>query len=313
MPKIMVTGVNGFVGQHLARELSERGCDIVGVGHDNEPNQNIRQILTHYVQCDLTEQAQVASLDIDKLDAVISLAGLANVGRSFGDPEGYKHINVAVFALLAERLAKESPDTRVVAVSTGAVYDPEQPMPLTETSKTKQSSPYAESKLLMEQEAARLAKAGLDVVVARPFNHSGPGQLPGFLIPDLYQKITDAQTADGIIKVGNLKTRRDYTDVRDIVRAYCDLALSPRLNEGVYNVCSGLSRSGEEILNLMLDALGASDVKVQVDQSLIRPNDPVDLYGSYARLKADTGWMPQIPFEQTIKDFVYINQNSSDT
>src|SRR5690606_2879114 len=122
-------------------------------------------------------------------------------------------------------------------------------LPLTEDSKlTENSSPYSQSKKLMEEAAQNLRSQGLDCVVARPFNHIGPGQLGGFLVPDLYEKIRVASKSGGNILVGNLKTKRDYTDVRDIVKAYADLAASETLDYDVYNVCSGQSRSGEEIL-----------------------------------------------------------------
>ncbi len=175
-------------------------------------------------------------------------------------------------------------------------------MPLTENSALVTSaSPYALSKIAMEQEAARLKKAGLDCVVARPFNHVGPGQEGGFLVPDLYQKISQA---DESLAVGNLKTRRDYTDVRDVVKAYASLVTAPALEHLVYNVCSGRSISGETILELLLDAGGKRSLLLQQDPSLIRPNDPEDLYGSNDRLRQATGWEPTIPLEQTIKDFV---------
>ena len=111
--------------------------------------------------------------------------------------------------------------------------------------------------------------------------------------------------AEPVVKVGNLQAKRDFTDVRDIVRAYTLLALTPSLTHDTYNVCSGKSRSGQEILDLLLSTIGLSEqIAVETDQSLIRPSDPANLYGSYKRLHEETGWKPTVPLEQTIKDFV---------
>jgi GDP-4-dehydro-6-deoxy-D-mannose reductase len=242
---------------------------------------------------------------LDKVNAIINLAGLANVGASFGAEELYKKVNVDVLGIIGERLLELKSKSRLIAISTGAVYDPDQPLPLTEKSKViKSGSPYSMSKLMMEDVAKDLRKRGLDCVTVRPFNHTGPGQAPGFLIPDLFEKLTKFKETGEPVKVGNLSTKRDYTDVRDIVKGYVDLAVSEILEFDLYNICSGTSRSGQDILDLMVEAMGLTGkVKVEVDQSLIRPSDPPELYGSRERLTEETGWEPEIPLEQTIRDF----------
>ena len=308
MLKVLVTGVNGFVGKHIVPELKSRGHEVIGLAHSGPADERISGLLSEYYECDLTKPDEVAKLPLDTINAVINLAGLANVGESFADPEKYKDVNVGILKVLGEALVAMKSGARVIAVSTGAVYDSNQPLPLRETSKTiLDGSPYAISKLLMEETAEELRNDGLDCVVVRPFNHFGPGQLPGFLIPDLYQKIMHAKENREPVKVGNLATRRDYTDVRDIVKAYTDLALAETLGFDTYNVCSGKSRSGQEILDYMLEGLGASELEIEIDQSFIRPSDPPDLRGSYARLKEETGWEPVIPFGQTIKDLIKYN------
>jgi GDP-4-dehydro-6-deoxy-D-mannose reductase len=306
MAQILVTGVNGFVGGHLAARLHEDGHEVIGLGQHPESDPSLRSLLSAYVACDLTDEAAVSSLPLRAIDAVINLAGLAKVGDSFTQAERYKSVNVRVLSVLGQQLLKVNPRTRMVAISTGAVYDPRQPLPLTEQSRLiEQGSPYAESKILMEQAAEELREKGLNCIVVRPFNHSGPGQAPGFLIPDLYSQILQAPQHDHTLKVGNLQSRRDYTDVRDIVRAYAALALSPNLKTTLYNVCSGTSRSGTEILDIMLEVTGNTDnIQVEVDQSLLRPTDPPDLYGSHEPLTTDTGWEPTLSLRQTISDFI---------
>src|SRR5207244_662028 len=128
-------------------------------------------LLDEYARCDLTDSEQVSKLPIDNIDSMINLAGLAKVGDSFKDAEKYKLVNVAVVYVQDERLVREKKQTRVIAISTGALYDPNQALPLTEESTiTRQGSPYALSKALMEDTASKLREQGLDAVVVRPFN-----------------------------------------------------------------------------------------------------------------------------------------------
>lgn len=305
MAQVLVTGCNGFVGKHLIRELVSKGTTVFGLGFEEPAHPEISGLLKDYFQTDLTSSREVAALKLKNIDAVINLAGLAKIGDSFAQPEFYKKVNVEVLTNLGNELVRQNKHARIIAISTGAVYDSKQSMPLTEDSKTVEGvSPYADSKLIMETEAEKLRKLGLDCIVVRPFNHIGPGQEGGFLLPDLLAKIQNAQKTGNVIKVGNLKTKRDYTDVRDIVRGYTMLALAKNLPHQLYNICSGTSHSGEEILQTILNAMNKQDIRVEIDQDLIRPNDPADLFGSNALLAGDTGWQPKIPLEKTIEDFV---------
>lgn len=302
----LITGVNGFVGKHLARELNSRGHEVIGSSLGSKLAPELSGTVSSYFGCDFTNPNQVQALDLSGVEAIISLAGLAQVGASFDNPDKYKQVNVSVLSVLAKRILEDKLSIKVLAVSTGAVYESNQPLPITEKSKlTEAGSPYAQSKILMEQAAKEFSKQGLNCVVVRPFNHIGPGQEEGFLVGDLYAKIIQSKQDGQSLMVGNLNTKRDYTDVRDVVRAYADLAEQTDLSHSLYNVCSGRSVAGTDILKMLLVECGvAGQIEVKVDQSLIRPNDVVDIYGSYDRLKADTGWSPQIPLGKTIKDFV---------
>lgn len=307
MSKVLVTGVNGFVGKHLARELDNRGYEVIGTGLNESPHPQIAEVLSEYVACDLTETNQVDKLPIESYDAIISLAGLARVSESFSNAENYMRVNRLVFSVLAERMLKSSSIARLVSVSTGAVYSPNQPLPLSESSLTiNEGSPYALSKLAMEESTLEYRAKGLDCVIARPFNHTGPGQEPGFLIPDLHAKIMLAKQTDGVVRTGNLQSARDYTDVRDVAKAYADLATRDRLEFDTYNVCSGITAPGSLILELMLASCGISknELDLKLDNNLVRPNDPATLYGSYERLHNATGWRPKIELGKTIQDFV---------
>lgn len=306
---ILITGINGFVGKHLTRELISAGCIVSGASLDKNVAPQIQDLVSSYLPCDLSNKEEVNRLDLSPFDGVISLAGLASVGQSFGQSERYGKINVAVLSNVCSRLIEQGLSPRVIAVSTGAVYENHQAMPLTEESKLiSEGSPYALSKIAMEKAAFEALGHGLpQCIVVRPFNHIGPGQEPGFLVPDMYQKIMMALKTDKVLKTGPLSTKRDYTDVRDVVRAYAGLVLSDSndIVNPVYNICSGRSRSGNEILEEFKKYIPkANTLKTIVDPTLMRKDDPEELVGSNELIKQVIGWRPKIPFEKTIADFV---------
>jgi GDP-4-dehydro-6-deoxy-D-mannose reductase len=174
---------------------------------------------------------------------------------------------------------------------------------MTEDSHILPASPYAVSKICQEEMALHYALRGFEVIIARAFNHMGPGQNTGFLIPDLVKQVVEAEggVSDKIL-VGNLEAKRDYTDVRDIVRAYRLLLENGRSGE-TYNICSGTSRSGQEMLDLIVSKSSIA-VTVEQDPARMRPSDTPDIYGSHEKLTTDTGWQPEIPLETTIADVI---------
>ena len=218
-------------------------------------------------------------------------------------------VNSGVLTNLCARLIQQDLSPRIIAVSTGAIYESHQSMPLIESSELqKDSSPYVESKFLMEKNAADFRSKGLnELIVARPFNHIGPGQGPGFILPDMYKKLSSALGLKQVVKTGNINTRRDYTDVRDVIRAYSLLLTTDiaKLTSPVYNILAGVSHSGEEIIKELVKQIpGSENIKIERDPSLIRPNDPKELFGSNELIHAATGWQPTIALSQTVSDFV---------
>ena len=305
MDKIIVTGVNGFVGKHLAHELTAQNYEVVGVGTDDALVPELSELVSKYYQCDLTDIEQVRKISLNGVKGIINLAGLAAVGPSFDNPDLYMRVNTGVLDTLCTiAIEQDAKDINILAISSGAVYSSQQEMPLSElTSKTdKDSSPYAASKLAMEELAQEYRAKGINCTVARPFNHIGPGQMPGFILPDLYKKVAEAKDGETLL-VGNLTTKRDYTDVRDVARAYVSLVTGIAPAEAIYNVCTGRSLSGEEILALLTDELGRT-VSIQVDEKLFRPSDAPDLYGDNTLLSLEKSWKPEIDIRQTIADFV---------
>lgn len=302
---ILVTGSNGFVGKHLISGLKQQGHHVTALATHADPA--VVDQVDNFIACNLTDADSVAQVDFTGVDAVIHLAALSSQGMSFDQPQKFIADNSAMVINVYERIVaqKLAKNPRVIMVSSGAVYDSDQPMPITEQSALTHGSPYAISKILGEHLADYYKKRGIDSVVVRPFNHTGPGQGPGFLLPDMVKQLSELGES-GTLKVGNITTRRDYTDVRDVVNAYIKLATVDSLPHNLYNICSGVSRSGEEIIALIAKALygDKATAKTEVDQSRIRPNDPAEIFGSNQLLKDDTGWSPQIPFEQTVSDYV---------
>ncbi len=189
-------------------------------------------------------------------------------------------------------------------VSSAEVYGvvrPEQ-LPLTERTPTEPASPYAASKLAAEAVALQAWRGfGQPVVVVRPFNHIGPGQAPNFFVPALAKRVVEAQrTGASSLSVGTLTTRRDFTDVRDVVVAYRLLMEQGAAGE-IYNVCSGLDVAMSEVAAQILELAGA-DLTLETDPALVRPVDVPVLRGDATRLEEATGWTPTIPLKTTLAD-----------
>jgi GDP-4-dehydro-6-deoxy-D-mannose reductase len=298
--RIAVSGINGFVGHHLARELVDNNISVIGVGHDSVLSSELEGFVDEYYSADLISNWP----EIENVQAIIHLAGLAAVGPSFDDPQRYINGNSAMVTNLCEYYVKQATKPRVIIVSSGAIYDSNQPIPITETGEMGYTSPYAVSKVLTENQAIYYRNRGLDCVVARPFNHIGPGQDKGFILPDFYSRLASLNEGEKVISVGNVETRRDYTDVRDIVRAYVKIALAPTLQYSTYNICSGKSLSGADIFNELKSAMALTSIDYEIDQSLVRPTDISEIVGDSTRLQAELSWKPEHQIHQTIVDFV---------
>lgn len=240
-------------------------------------------------------------------EVVYHLAARSSVGQSWEDPAGTVMENVAVAASVLEAVRLAAPGARVVWVSTCEVYGPPAQLPVREDAPLRPANPYAVSKTAGDQLAAVYAEAyGLDVVRARPFNHAGPGQRPVFIVSSLARQVAEARLAGaGEVEIvtGNPDTRRDFTDVRDVVRAYRLLA-APGSAAGAFNVASGTSVSAAEQVELLAELAAPLRVRHAVDPARVRPHEVMDLRGSPERLAAATGWAPAIDFRQTVADTV---------
>lgn len=285
--RAFVTGGHGFVGTWLRRHLAAAGDEVVAPGHG----------------FDVTDPATLRPAMGDaRPDAVYHLAGLAHVGRSWDEPEEFLRVNALGTLHVLEAARRCQPVPRVLLVSSAEVYGPVKPeeVPVPESAPLRPASPYAASKAAAEMLGvqAHLGR-GVPVIRARPFNHAGPGQDPSFVVPALARRIVDARrSGESSVPVGNLAPRRDVTDVRDVVRAYRLLVERGEPGE-VYNVCSGADVAIEELARRMLSLAGA-DLELRTDPALLRPADVPVLRGDPARLRAVTGWEPELSLDQTL-------------
>jgi GDP-4-dehydro-6-deoxy-D-mannose reductase len=287
--RALITGGKGFVGQWLAAHLKDHGDEVAVID----------------VETDVADGAAVRRVMSDVApDAIYHLAAMTHVGESWDDPSRVLRVNVLGTAelLAAARTLPASP--RVLVVSSAEVYGVVTPaqLPLDEDTEAAPASPYAASKLAAEAVALQAWRGfGQPVLVVRPFNHIGPGQSPNFFVPALAKRIVEAtRSGADALAVGTLTTRRDFTDVRDVVVAY-RLLMELGQPGTVYNVCSGRDVAMSEVASELL-ALAGAQLKFETDPALVRPVDVPVLRGDSARLHATTGWEATIPLATSLAD-----------
>jgi GDP-4-dehydro-6-deoxy-D-mannose reductase len=238
-------------------------------------------------------------------EAVYHLAARAHVGESWREPEAYLRDNGAMTLHLLEAVRGEAPEAAVVVVGSSELYGPPAALPVDEAAPLRPQNPYAVSKAGADLLAGFFADAhGLRIVRARAFNHAGPGQEPIYAVASFARQIAAGlEAGDDPIRVvtGNPDARRDYTDVRDVVRAYRELA--ERAQPGIYNICSGRPASAAELLAALGRVTGAR-IDHRVDPKLRRAHEVMEVRGSYRRLHDATGWEPEIALERTLADTV---------
>jgi GDP-4-dehydro-6-deoxy-D-mannose reductase len=300
---ILVTGAAGFAGSHVVQALAATG-DVVAWRRATPPPDEIAPLAT-WQQVDLLDRDEVrAAIQRLKPEAVYHCAGAPNVAHSWRDTVTPLSSNVLATHRLLDALRRTGSRCRIVIPGSATVYAPSME-PLTEQSPVAPASPYAVSKLAQEQLGLRAAgEDGLDVIVTRSFNHTGPRQSAAFAAPSMARQIAliESGVVAPVIKVGNLDAQRDLTDVRDVVRAYMAL-MEKGASSTVYNVSSGFARSMRSVLEALI-ARARVTVHIETDPSLLRPSDTPVQRGDSARLRAATGWRPEIPFDQTLDDLL---------
>lgn len=287
---ILVTGASGFVGSFLAKRTAIVPFALEG-----------RSV-------DLTEPSEVAQgLDAIHPDVVVHLAAQSWVPAALADPMGTYRVNVLGTLNLLEALAKRRFAGRLLYVSSGDVYGrvPEQELPVTEAMMPKPGNPYAASKVAAEALCRQWATlSGLDIVIARPFNHIGPRQDTRFAVADFAKQAVRASLGRGSadLQVGDIDASRDFTDVRDIIEAY--LAIIERGQSGeTYNICSGREHSLRDIIGMIGRELEIA-LTCSVDTRRVRPSEQRRMRGSHKKLNAHTGWVPQIDLAHSLRDII---------
>jgi GDP-4-dehydro-6-deoxy-D-mannose reductase len=287
--RALVTGGGGFVGRHLGDHLQAMGDEVTSID----------------LEVDVADPEAIATaVRRARPDAIYHLAALSHVGDSWAYPAEVLRVNVlGTGGVLAAARALDPPAV-VLVVSSAEVYGAVGPdeLPIDESAPFRPLSPYAASKAAAEQLVAQ-AHYGYrqPVVTVRPFNHIGPGQAPSFVVSALAKRIVEAERSGSAqVAVGTLSARRDYTDVRDVVRAYRALVETGRRG-GTYNVCSGHDVAIAEVAE-RLCALAGVEVELVTDPALVRAIDLPVLRGDGSRLAADTGWKPEISLDDTLVD-----------
>ncbi|MFO7661287.1 MAG: GDP-mannose 4,6-dehydratase [Chloroflexota bacterium] len=304
--RIFVTGATGFAGSHLVDQLLDGDHQISALvhpatGHQTLPDHpNIMPVVGDL----LNLQDMISIVSDSRPDVIYHLAGQAYPSRSWSDPAQTLAVNTGGTGnlLLA---ATEFGRPRVVIVSSAEIYGPltSDDLPLTEQTPARPRHPYGISK----QAAGELARVyweryGLPVIEARPFNHIGPRQAPGFVVPDFASQLAAIRLGrqESVIQVGNLDPERDFTDVRDVAAAYIALAAKGQPGEP-YLICSGRPVSVRYLLETLVDLAGIP-VEIQIATGRVNPTDTPCLYGSHNKITAHTGWLPRIPLRQSLSD-----------
>ncbi len=299
--RALVTGASGFVGPYLVRRLREAGHDVVPAGGPHETNLELLPI-------DLADsQTLNAAFDLAQPTVVFHLAAQSFVPRALEHPLETYDANVLgtarVLQALREWRERAGADARFVLASSAEVYGRrDTSAAIDESAPLNPANPYAGSKAAAEAIVmAEVQSFGIDAVIARAFNHIGPGQSDRFVVPSFAAQL--ARIADGaepVLLVGNLEAKRDFLDVRDVVDAY--IAMAERGEKGqVYNVSSGVATSIRDILAELI-RIAHVPVEVREDPSRMRPADVPILYGNSEKLRRASGWTPHVPLRRSLQD-----------
>ncbi|MGH2592468.1 MAG: GDP-mannose 4,6-dehydratase [Anaerolineae bacterium] len=304
--RALITGVAGFAGGHLAEYLmAATDWDVWGNVREAE---SLRSVMpgVRAVVADLRDPLTAIDLvDSSQPDFVFHLAAQAFVPQSWIDPWDTYETNLLSQINLLDALVERGSAARVLVIGSNEEYGlvaPDQ-LPLREDGPLRPYTPYAVSKVAQDFIGLQYALGRqLPVVRVRPFNHIGPRQSEKFVASDFAKQIAsiEAGRAPPVIKVGNLAAQRDFTDVRDMMRAY-RLALEQGEAGEVYNIGSGTPRSIQHVLDILL-GFSAEAIRVEVDPGRMRPADTPISYCDASKFTARTGWRPAIPFEQTLRD-----------
>ncbi|MEO6967146.1 MAG: NAD-dependent epimerase/dehydratase family protein [Rhodanobacteraceae bacterium] len=288
-PRALLTGRNGFTGRYVAQELEAAGYEVIGLAHDEDTGG------VDMLRANLLDRAATrAAIEAARADVVIHLAAISFVAH--GDADEIYRVNIVGTRNLLDALATAVHAPKLVVLAGSAnVYGNAQDDPITEDATPAPANDYAVSKLAMEC-MARLWADRLPIVITRPFNYTGVGQSEQFLIPKIVAHFRRGARA---IELGNTRVWRDFSDVRDVARAYVAVVAAAPIGQTL-NLCSGATHSLADVLDMMATIAGYR-IEVRVNPAFVRANEVLRLTGSNARLHAATGVVSSIPLRETLQ------------
>ncbi len=308
--KILITGITGFAGTHLTRYLKTlenvevAGLDLVPPRDDFREQFEGDEPQVHC--CNLADAGPLSEVIAREMpDAVVHLAARAQVAGVWKQAAEVLETNIVCTQVLMQTLHEQAPRARSLIISSSEVYGKidQDSLPAGESSRLRPNNPYSVSKVATEFVALQYHEAfGSETVIARPFNHIGPGQRGNFIVPVIARQLAEMEAGllEPVLRIGNTESRRDFTDVRDIVRAYY-LLLTRGTPGEAYNIASGVSYPISEILAKLI-GLSSVEPKVENIPELMRPSDTPVVEGDVGKLRALGDWQPEIPLDRSLKD-----------
>lgn len=311
MRKVLITGATGFAGSFLTEYLTSLSdFEVFGTYVSDESLKNVSDFKdkANYIKLDLLENEEVEkAIKEIKPDLVFHLAAMSSPGKSFSEPSQTIMNNVNSEINLLEAMREHSKDAKILIVSSADVYGivTSENLPIDEETPLNPANPYAVSKIAQDYLGLEYFNVyKLNIVRARPFNHIGPRQSLGFVVSDFAKRIVDIEKGKTapVLKVGNLSAKKDFTDVRDMVRAYALVLEKGKLGE-VYNIGSGICHSIEEIVEMMRN-ISKAKFELEKDEELFRPSENPELIADTAKLRSVIDWRPEISLEKTLEDTI---------
>jgi GDP-4-dehydro-6-deoxy-D-mannose reductase len=313
LEKYLITGFSGFVSRHFCEYLEKNKVNAFVKGLDVQDHDlnldDFKHISINFEKMDLSSANNIERvLSEFKPNYILHLASFSSVASSWKEPVQSFQNNTNIFLNLIDSVRKLNINTRILSIGSSEEYGnvTDGDLPLKEDHKLNPISPYAVARLSQEYLSRIYADGyGMDIVMTRSFNHIGPGQKSIFVISSLARQLVELKISGkdgGEVVAGDVSIVRDFTDVRDVVHAYY-LLLKRGKKGHLYNVCSGISISLRDIINIMAKQLNI-DVVIHIDNHLIRPNDNMIIIGANEKIKQELGWENKIPLEQSLRDIL---------
>ena len=309
--RLLITGITGFVGSHMAEYALAHGAEVFGSSRWRSRTENIEHLRSQIklIECDLRDLASVRGLlETAEPTHVVHLAAQSFVGASWQTPAETLSTNIISQVNLLEGIRRFTVAPRVLVAGSSEEYGfvcPDE-LPIRETNPLRPLSPYAVSKVAQDMMGYQYFMSyGLPIIRTRAFNHEGPRRGEVFVTSNFAKQVAEIEAGmrEPTMSVGDLTPRRDFSDVRDIVRGYWLLLERGEPGE-VYNLCSGRSWAIQQVLEFLLDQSRVKSIAVETDPARLRPSDVMILEGDPSKIRKATGWEVEIPFERTLKDLL---------